>query len=501
MLQLRDYQEDCKQQVYDRFNQGDRAVFLQLATGGGKTPLAAAFTLDAIASGKKLLFTVYRQELAYQAVGTLERLCNVPVGLVMGGVKPSPLYPIQVGMLQSLSNRDLPHADVIILDEAHKYVSTYRRLLAHYPESRKIGLSATPIRTDGTGFDDVYQSLVQGVSTRELIDRGYLSKFKLMPAKSLIELNGVKIDRSGDNAGDYNSRELAEEIDIEQLAVNIVAAYKENVYGKKNLVYAPSVEHSKAIALAFNRIGIPAVHLDGTTSRKDRREALIKYIQGEYWVLSNYDLFGEGLDLAAYAQREGLDASLADIEVVQCARPTASLALWLQMCGRCLRAHFKKLYAFIIDHTRNHRDHGKPDRKRLWTLEGVTDAGQKIRQFVRNGEVVEEEEDELKLQDRAADLAKLKPTIKLVEEFDDDTQTLEYELQDLTRLIEIAKHKTYKKGWVANEFAKLEPSLAGLQACALRLGYSRSWADFQFKQAELKRKFLAETGDRRLVAV
>ena len=98
------------------------------------------------------------------------------------------------------------------------------------------------------------------------------------------------------------------------------------------------------------------LHLDGTTPSQQRQDILEQFRQGKILVLTNCQLFDEGLDIPA-------------IEAVQVAKPTKSLTKWLQMVGRVLRPTEGKDYAVILDHTKNWAIHGLPTRanaSKMW---------------------------------------------------------------------------------------------------------------------------------------
>ncbi|MBE9204856.1 ATP-dependent helicase, partial [Synechocystis salina LEGE 06099] len=207
-----------------------------------------------------------------------------------------------------------------------------------YPNSYQLGVTATPIRTDGSGFVDLFDALVTGPTVKELIDLGHLSRFKMLGAKAM-ETKGVRTV-----AGDYSTSGLEKANNVVELSGDLVEAYQQHCPDRRCLVFAISVAYSQAIAARYNAAGIPAIHLDGETPSEIRKEALARFAVGEIKVISNCALFGEGLDIPA-------------LEAVQIARPTKSLGLWLQMVGRALRPAEGKDFAILLDHTKNHMIH------------------------------------------------------------------------------------------------------------------------------------------------
>ena len=353
---LRDYQQDLIEQVFHLWSEpGVKRVLAQLPTGGGKTVIFTSVAHQFTRRQKSVLVLAHREELLLQAQEKLEHVTGQPVGLIKAGYKEKRQCAIQVASVASLVNRESPPADLIIVDEAHhSTANTYQQLLDRYPEAYVLGVTATPARIDGQGFKFVYDRLVIGPSVQTLIDRGFLSNFKLFAAPQTVNTQGVKT-----TAGDYNARQLAQAVDTSIVMGDLIDAWHEFAPGKQTVVFAVNVDHSKAIAAAYTQAGIPAEHLDGETPDRDRRATLERFRTGEITVLSNCGLFSEGFDLPS-------------IEAVQCVRPTQSLVFWLQMVGRSLRVHPDKEYAVVIDHTENWAIHGAPTQPRTWSLEPVS---------------------------------------------------------------------------------------------------------------------------------
>ena len=117
----------------------------------------------------------------------------------MAGKSPNPYADVQIGSIQTFTarvDRDdfiKPNAHVIFLDEADRSTrDSFKKLLEQYPEAYVIGLTATPIRSDGKGLGNVYEELVEAGSIKELTDQGYLVKNKIV-APSIPDLQKVRV--------------------------------------------------------------------------------------------------------------------------------------------------------------------------------------------------------------------------------------------------------------------------------------------------------------------
>jgi superfamily II DNA or RNA helicase len=450
-IQLRDYQEALLQGIFEQWKSAPR-VMAQLPTGGGKTVIFSAIAQEFARHGDRVLVLAHREELITQAAAKLETVTGKPVGIIKAGYAPNPLFPIQVASVQSLIRRlrDWPDFGLIVTDEAHHSTAkTYRKILEAYDGAYQLGVTATPIRTDGSGFVDLFDSLVSGPTVKELIDLGHLSRFKMLAAKPM-ETKGVRTV-----AGDYSSAGLAKANNVVKLSGDLVEAYRHHCPDRRCLVFAISVAYSQAIAARYTAAGIPAIHLDGETPSDIRKEALARFAEGEIKVISNCGLFGEGLDIPA-------------LEAVQIARPTKSLGLWLQMAGRALRPAPGKDFAILLDHTRNHLIHGLPTRKRIWTLEGVEQAPVKLRKKA-NGEV--EEIEPTAIEEAPAQLVEVKELEGVWGEW-------------WGNVLAIQQSRNYKPGWIYYQICDACPPADVWIAYANFLGRSPSWAIHRFKEQD-----------------
>lgn len=351
---LRQYQASVYDEVRGLVLKGARSILVQVPTGGGKTVIGAKMLDSAASKGYRAWFCVHRRELVKQSVMTFANAAGREVGVVAAGFQGNRLLPIQIASIGTLRQRRRLLADpqLIVWDEAHHTAATtWDEIHAAYPNAVHIGLTATPERLDGRGLGRWFKDIVLGPSTAWLIENGYLAPYKLF-APSTPDLDGVHTI-----AGDFNKKELAAAMGRSSVMGDVVTHYRKHAPGKRMVLFAWSIESSIEMASRFNQAGIPAIHVDGNTSNDERDGAMDRFKAGEIKVLSNVDLFGEGVDVPA-------------IEAVALMRPTQSMALYLQQIGRGLRVLPGKDYAVILDHAGNCRRFGLPDDPREWTLEG-----------------------------------------------------------------------------------------------------------------------------------
>jgi DNA repair protein RadD len=336
-----------------------RRILIQAPCGFGKTVVGAYIAWQASLRGNPVIFLVHREELAKQASRTFTAF-GVDHGLVMAGITYNPTQRVQVGMIDTVRNRiqkdKLPLRPAIVLvDECHHAVSKgWKMVIDHFHSMGAviIGLSATPQRLSGEALSDVFDVMVPGPSVRDLIDRGSLCDYAYYAPPSLLEIEDVHT-----KYGDFSTSELAAATDKPTITGDAIKHYQSLLPGKRAIIFAVNINHSKHVVEQFCAAGIPAAHVDGEMDRSERTRIVQAFEAGEILVMSNVSLFGEGFDVKA-------------CDGVILLRATQSLALHIQMVGRAMRPHETKDKAIIIDHVGNVGRHGLPDEDHEWSLEG-----------------------------------------------------------------------------------------------------------------------------------
>lgn len=350
---LRPYQTDMVERTRQLIYGGARTILECLPTGGGKTALTGYMLKSASEKGNRCWFIVHRRELVRQSASTFHRV-GLNHGIIASGFPSDPRQIVQVCSIDSLRRRldRIEPPKVIVWDECHHVgAKSWADVHASFPDAIHIGLSATPERLDGLGLGQWFETMVVGPSVRDLIADGFLAPYRLF-APSGIDVSGVRT-----RAGDFAQDEVAKIMDKPAITGDAVSHYQRLSAGRRAVVFCCSIQHSEHVARAFNDAGIPSAHLDGETDNTLRDETIKKFERGEIMVLSNVGLFSEGFDLPA-------------IETCILLRPTQSVSMYLQQCGRALRPCDGKVEALILDHAGNSGRHGLPDDVREWSLQG-----------------------------------------------------------------------------------------------------------------------------------
>lgn len=337
-MELRPYQQELIDKTRRQIAEGKKSICVVLGCGGGKSVIQGMIAANSTAKGNRVLFIVHRRELCEQITNTF-RMCGVDFSLCSVEM---------VGTVSRHLNDILP-PKIIITDEAHHgLASTYRKIYDAFPQALRLGFTATPCRLGSGGLEDIFDTLVEGVSTKWLIDNHYLAPYKYYSVK-IADVTGVRVSH-----GEYNQADLAQLMEKSRIYGSTVDEYVRIANGKRTIVYCASVEASKHTAQEFSVRGIAAAHLDGATDKEHRAATIESFRNGEITVLCNVDLFGEGFDVP-------------DCECVLLVRPTKSLTLYIQQSMRSMRYKPGKT-AIIIDLVANVYTHGLPDEPREWTL-------------------------------------------------------------------------------------------------------------------------------------
>ena len=411
-IQLFDYQEDMVKRVQEAFRHHD-SVMVQMPTGTGKTMVLANIVFSFLEKSNNPIWIVaHRRELVSQIKETLNKSLLIfskthPFSLTLKGGStafPKPLSPQGTGDVTALrcseplrskvGGASKPSPDclsagalikvmsiqwlsrhygemeekpgLIVIDEAHHALAeTYAEVMNAYPKAKKLGLTATPYRLNGKGFTDLFDTLLCSWSMEKFIAEGRLSLYDYYSIKpdSAAQLLIDSLQKRGTD-GDYQQKELNEVMDVRPSLERLCLTIKEYVPEKKGIVYAISIQHAEHIAEFYRENGIKAVAISSKTPFAERQELIERFkssslssslnsTSDDIEVLVSVDLFSEGFDCP-------------DVEFIQLARPTLSLAKYMQMVGRGLRVAEGKEYCVILDNVGLYKRFGLPSVDRDW---------------------------------------------------------------------------------------------------------------------------------------
>ncbi len=347
-IELYDYQRDMKERIEKAFI-SHRSIMVQMPTGTGKTHVLASVVSSCLYqdNNSEVWIIAHRRELVEQIEDTVKLW-----------VDESIQERVKVMSIQWLNKhyQELPTSpSILVIDEAHHALAkTYSEVMNAYPLAKKIGFTATPCRLKKQGFTNLFDELLQSWTINQFIAEGRLSLYDYVSIKPDSEdqkvVDGLQ-KRGAD--GDYSLKEMSEKLNvlpsIQRLCHTILTYAKD----KKGIVYAIDINHAEHIASYYQQQHLKAVVISSKTPSEERKNMLNDFRLGKIQILVNVDLFGEGFDCP-------------DVEFIQLARPTLSLAKYLQQVGRGMRVFHGKKFCLILDNVGGYRLFGLPSIDRDW---------------------------------------------------------------------------------------------------------------------------------------
>lgn len=361
---LRPHQIEVKKKIlnaWDKYN----SVMLQMPTGTGKTYLFTSLINDLVSYCKKehkeinILIVAHRTELLDQISATLSRF-GIAHGFIQGSREQHLWKRVQVGSIMSLltdknyNNVSKQKFNYIIVDEAHHSLAdTYIKLFNLFPMAKKLGVTATPWRLNHESFLSLYQFLIVSPQISWFINNGLLSDFDYVSIKPTSEVQRLVDNSEVSTTGDFSNTDLDITFNNQRIRSKLYESYMKFAQGRQGIIYAINKRHAAKIAELYSSHGIDAVAIDCDTPKEERQDLINAFKEGNIKVLVNVDIFTEGFDCPS-------------ISFIQLARPTKSLALYIQQVGRGLRIEEEKEKTIIIDNVGLYNYFGLPDANRKW---------------------------------------------------------------------------------------------------------------------------------------
>lgn len=350
---LRPYQQRALIQIKQAIAAGNHSIMIQSPTGSGKGVMLSHIINLCHQRGSTVLFLVHRSEILDQVSDYMDKY-GIEHGIIKSGEEPEYGHLVQLASFQTITRRlknpYIKQADVIIIDEAHHATAeTYSRVIEQFKKKVVLGFSATPSRQNGVGLGNMFDTMIQVATIKELTDLGFLAPVRVYgPIKP--DLSGVRV-----TAGDYQKDQLETAMISEGIVKDVVGHYQQHGQGRKAICFATGVKHSIALCQQFHSAGITAEHVDGKTPKEERDSILDLFKVGSVQIIVNCQIFTEGVDVP-------------DIGCVILARPTKSLPMYMQMVGRGMRMIDGKVDCILLDHAGAVHEHGFPDEVTEWEL-------------------------------------------------------------------------------------------------------------------------------------
>jgi len=336
----------------------NKRIILQAHVGSGKTVVASEIIRMAIEKKNRVLFLAPRRQLIYQTVEMLDKF-NIKCGMIMAGEPRNIAHLVQVASFDTITSRvgsgrmELPEASLVIVDEAHMCVSPARiKILQEY--KTVIALTATPALANGKGMGFFYHDIIESLSMKEMVDKGFLVPMRYFIGNAP-NLDNVNLNKDGD----YVEKQLACANDTPELIGDIFSNWYRLAKDRCTLVFAVNRKHATHLHDKWLSNGFITEYIDGDTLTEDRERIRLNVLEGRTQVIINIGVMVAGVNWPR-------------IDCIVIARQTRNISNWIQMCGRGSRLHDGKSDCLVIYHGSNFDELGRLDDKIEWSLDDIT---------------------------------------------------------------------------------------------------------------------------------
>lgn len=359
MLELRPYQKEAVQALYNWFQQNDHGnPLIVLPTGSGKSLVAAKIFEDALKwPNQRVLNITHVRELISQNYQALIKLWpEAPAGIYSAGLdKRQHQKKIVFAGIQSIYKKAelIGWRDLIIIDEAHLISDSdsgmYRLFIQGMkrinPDMKIIGLSATPWRLKSgllhKGTNALFNAIAYELPLTRLVKEGYLSP--LVNKAAMVQGDTSSISLKG---GEFAIREAANAFDRQTLTTAAVDEMLALGADRKSwLVFCILKEHAEHVKDCLLEKGISAACVTDDTPSAERARILQDFKAGRIRALTNVGIATTGFDAPA-------------VDLIAMLRPTMSAGLLVQMLGRGMRIAEGKKDCLVLDFAGNLEMHG-----------------------------------------------------------------------------------------------------------------------------------------------
>ena len=339
---LREYQQSIVEKVVAAYDAGEKKAFYIVATGLGKTVIAATIARHLWERGcRRILVLCHATDLATQLeAGFWPQLTKeVPTSVFFNGLPPRNSEGISFGLYQSLYGYlpgiDSEQFDVVIVDEAHHALAHgFRTCLDHLKPKFLIGMTATPWRGDGQSLNLVFGAPVAKVSLVDGMAMGYLSKVDYRILCDNVDWDNMQsLSKKKLSIKDLNKRLFLPQRD--EAVIAEIQKTISQIQNPKIAVFSPSIEHAKRFAEMMSASGIPCVSLS-CSDKAERRKRLLSFSSGAVMALTAVDIMNEGIDIP-------------DVNMLVFLRATHSRRIFVQQLGRGLRLSEGKEKIVVLD--------------------------------------------------------------------------------------------------------------------------------------------------------
>jgi superfamily II DNA or RNA helicase len=328
----REYQIEAVRRSFAVWDEGVRNALVIMPTGTGKTVVAGmAIAHEKARTGRRSLFVAHRRELISQAVQTFQAF-GLMTAVDMADQREKEFVAtigvpdVTVATVQSLKGDRMTEKGrdaygLMVIDEAHRSLSSEHRGVIEWFDCNKLGITATP-DMGKRNLGSIYQRVAFHYRFTQAIKEGFLAPVRTRRLATKVDLRLIRTTR-----GDFSASDLAARIAgaIESLAFNVAS----NIGSRQTVVFTPDVGSARAVASMLTQMGVSARAVAGESGKngmpvKERVANIAAFAKNEFQVITCCDLLTEGYDCK-------------QISCVVVAKPTLAAWKYVQMVGRGTR--------------------------------------------------------------------------------------------------------------------------------------------------------------------
>lgn len=331
---LKQYQFEALSKLQHAYTRGEKQGLICLATGLGKTFVAASFLRWIYENNQNLNVLVLANTRSLIEQFDKAIWTNIPkwvaTHLLYDTEKPAFLEGITFSTFQSFSEfykttNDFFY-DIVIVDEAHHApATTYMQVLKRLSPKFLIGLTATPFRSDESNITELFGNPLVYYSVYKALQKGFLSKVEYHLINDNIDHDWI----TQNSIKGYTIKQLNKKIFLperdEDICHTIFNTWRERGLDR-GIIFCNSSEHAERIERIL-KVNYQMSTWSLTNRIKDSREKarrLRDFRAGKCSIITCYDMLNEGVDVP-------------DVDYIVFLRVTHSRVYFLQQLGRGLR--------------------------------------------------------------------------------------------------------------------------------------------------------------------
>lgn len=335
---LFNFQEDAVTELLAARNKGQEVALIAMATGLGKTVVAAEYVEKILTENEslKVLVLAHSEDILKQSEKSFWKHLpkTISTHQINARERPHRTDGVTFATFQTMSNiiSSMPDEikfDTIIVDECHhaaarSYIAVIRALAPNY----LVGLTATPWRADEKSLRNIFGDAIYSKSIIEAMNQGWLSEvdYRLL-IDNIPWKDFPKLSRTSLTVKQLNSLFFIPQ--LEEAIIQKIYEHWEDINNPRTLIFCKTIRSAERMAGIINRIGFAKAEVISSKllpgeRRIDREIKLMKFRDGEIDILCGVDVFNEGIDVP-------------DVNLLVFLRVTHSRRIFVQQLGRGLR--------------------------------------------------------------------------------------------------------------------------------------------------------------------